>query len=124
MFVYAVGIICMMCNNQNRRIGDYVAGTVVVHDRKAEEVQLDYGSPAAGAASSPQLANIKADDLTLIETFLQRRAELDWAVRDNTAYRIAERITAKTGIARAPDESLDHFLETVARQVRDTARFR
>jgi hypothetical protein len=28
----------MMLNSQNRRLGDYVAGTVVVHDKRTQEV--------------------------------------------------------------------------------------
>jgi uncharacterized RDD family membrane protein YckC len=34
--MYGVGIVCMMLNSQNRRIGDYVAGTVVVHETRLE----------------------------------------------------------------------------------------
>jgi hypothetical protein len=45
-------------------------------------------------------------------------------VRDETAYKIATRITAKTGIERAPEQSLDDFLENMAKQVRDSARYR
>jgi hypothetical protein len=33
-------------------------------------------------------------------------------------------MTAKTGIERREDQSLDDFLESIARQVRDSARFR
>jgi hypothetical protein len=60
----------------------------------------------------------------LIETYLHRRADLDLAVRDKTAYQIATRITQRTGLQRDPNQPLDDFLEAVARQVRDTARFR
>jgi hypothetical protein len=33
-------------------------------------------------------------------------------------------MTAKTGIERNPDQSLDEFLEALARQARDAMRFR
>jgi hypothetical protein len=33
--MYGVGVLVMMLNRQSRRIGDYVAGTIVVHDRRA-----------------------------------------------------------------------------------------
>src|SRR5205814_4773073 len=36
--IYAVGLICMLCNQQNRRVGDYVAGTIVVHDKALDSV--------------------------------------------------------------------------------------
>jgi hypothetical protein len=60
----------------------------------------------------------------LIESYLQRRSNLDFAVRDRTAYQITARMTAKTGIERNPDQSLDEFLEALARQARDAMRFR
>ena len=39
---YAVGLVCMMISRQNRRLGDYVAGTLVVHDKKTAEVKPDW----------------------------------------------------------------------------------
>jgi uncharacterized RDD family membrane protein YckC len=122
--MYGVGIVCMMLNNEHKRLGDYVAGTVVVHDRRSEEVRPDWDTKANDTTSSTHLANVAPDDLVLVETYLQRRAHLDPVVRDNTAYQIATRITAKTGLQREPMESLDGFLEKVVGRIRDTARFR
>ena len=34
--MYGVGVLCMLLNRYSRRLGDYVAGTVVVHDRRTE----------------------------------------------------------------------------------------
>jgi uncharacterized RDD family membrane protein YckC len=140
--MYGVGIVCMMLNDQHRRLGDYVAGTVVVHDKHVQEVMPDLNTVAFMPRSNPydstmpqentasvdaagsKLAHISSDELVLIETFLQRRFDLDPIVRDDTAYKIAARITAKTGLERSANESLEHFLEVIARQVRDTARLR
>jgi uncharacterized RDD family membrane protein YckC len=141
--VYGVGIVCMMLNEQHRRLGDYVAGTVVVHDKRTQETmpELNTVSPliprttpydstqpseniAAASSSGSQLGQITSEELVLIETFLQRRYDLDPIVRDSTAYKIATRVCTKTGLLKDPNESWEHFLEVVARQVRDTARFR
>jgi len=122
--MYGAGIICMMLNSQNRRIGDFVAGTVVVHDQRTEEVRPDWNTAAEAAAVNPQLALLTADDLVLIETYLQRRFQLERTVRDSAAFQIGIRVTNKTGLQRDPSQSMDDFLEAVARQIRDTARFR
>jgi len=121
--MYAVGIVCMMLNNKNRRLGDFVAGTVVVHDKPAEEIPSVWSAPANVSASNPITGTVTAEELVLIETYLQRRYDLDLIVRDRTAYEIATRITARTGIQRAPEQSLDDFLESIAKRVRDTAGF-
>ena len=39
--MYGVGLICMMCNAQNRRVGDFIAGTIVVHDKALETARGD-----------------------------------------------------------------------------------
>jgi uncharacterized RDD family membrane protein YckC len=125
--MYGVGIVCMMLNSQNRRLGDYVAGTVVVHDKATEEVKPEWNTIREPAASNPQLAlitSVTAEELVLIETYLHRRAEMDLVLRDQVAYKIASRITENTGLQREPNQSLDDFLEASARQIRDTAAFR
>ena len=122
--MYGVGIVCMMLNSQNRRLGDYVAGTVVVHDKRTEEVKPDWNTLTEPAAANPQLSLVTSEELVLIETYLHRRVDMDLILRDQVAYKIASRISEKTGLRRGPNQSLDDFLETSARQIRDTARFR
>lgn len=122
--MYGVGIVCMMLNGQNRRIGDYVAGTVVVHDKRSGEVKPDWNTVAETAEANPQLALVASEELVLIETYLHRRAEMDPILRDQVAHKIATRLAEKSGLQRDPNQSLDDFLEASARQIRDVARFR
>lgn len=122
--LYIVGLVSMMISQRNQRLGDHLAGSIVVHEKRLDEARPEWavGEPAAESVS--QLLAVTPDELVLIETYLQRRDSLDFAVRDLTARQIANRITAKTGIERQPDQSLDDFLERVARKVRDGARLR
>jgi uncharacterized RDD family membrane protein YckC len=121
---YGIGIVSMMISSQHRRVGDYVAGTVVVHEKPTEDVKPEWNIVSEGSPTHSQLLQLTSEELVLIETYLHRRADLDLAVRDKTAYQIAARITQRTGVQRDPDQSLDDFLEGAARQIRDTARFR
>jgi uncharacterized RDD family membrane protein YckC len=122
--MFIVGAVTMMITRRHQRLGDLVAGSIVVHDKKAEEVRPDWSSSVEKTVASPQLAKISPEELVLIETYLHRRNSLDFAVRDATAHRIASRITAKTGIERPLSQSLDEFLESIAQQLRETAGFR
>ena len=122
--LYGVGIVCMMLSSQNRRLGDYVAGTVVIHDKRTDEVRPDWNLAATPASSSPEMGQVSAEELVLIETYLHRRWNLDPTVRVSTAIQIANRIKAKTGLTEEPGQSVDDFLESAARQIRDGARFR
>ena len=122
---YGVGVAVMICNHQSRRLGDFVAGTVVVHEKPTEEIRPSWNTSsnlAAGAA--PGIGQITADELVLIETYLHRRASLTRYVRLNTAIKIVERIQAKTGLQPEPNQNVDDFLEYAARKIRDSGQFR
>jgi uncharacterized RDD family membrane protein YckC len=124
--IYGVGLVCMMCNRQSRRLGDFVAGTVVVHEKPTEEVRPSWNtaSESISASSLPGPAQADADELVLIETYLSRRFELDPEVRLRTAIQIADRIKAKTGLESQPRQHVDDFLEEAARRIRDSGAFR
>jgi uncharacterized RDD family membrane protein YckC len=134
--LYAVGVVCMLLNRRNRRLGDFVAGTVVVHETPVSDTKpyVDVaprgaatGAPAstaaAAAAVDSDLAQLAREDLLLIETYLQRRNDLDWLVRDKMAEEIAARVRARAGLADDKSQSPDDFLEAVARRIRENARF-
>lgn len=125
--LYLVGIVSVFISRQNQRLGDLLVGSIVVHDKAPEQVRIDWSTTNANASTSdalPELNKISSEELILIETYLQRRDSFDLATRDATAYKIATRITAKTGIQRDITQSLDEFLERIAKQLRDSAKLR
>jgi uncharacterized RDD family membrane protein YckC len=122
--LYAAGVVVMMLNRQSRRIGDFVAGTVVVYDMLGDKTMPDWQPGATAEVPRGSLARVSANELQLIETYLVRRADLDEHVRDQLADQIVRRIQQQAGIVRKPEQSADAFLESVAQQVRDEARFR
>ncbi len=121
--IYGVGLVCMMCNRQSRRVGDFVAGTVVVHEKPSEDVRPAWNTVSANDSAPGALGKITADELVLIETYLSRRFELAGDVRLTTAIQIANRIKAKTGLEPSANQHVDDFLEEAARKVRDGGRF-
>jgi uncharacterized RDD family membrane protein YckC len=122
--IYGVGLVCMMCNRQSRRLGDFVAGTVVVHEKPTEEVRPSWSTATEASSAEPRVVQATADELVLIETYLSRRWELDPEVRLRTAIQIADRIKAKTGLESQPRQHVDDFLEEAARRIRNSGHFR
>lgn len=124
--LYAVGIICMMLNRHSRRLGDLAAGTVVVHDKAPARIDAEWIAAAvnAPAAATPQISRLTDAEVVLVETYLQRRTEVDFPARAEVRIQIAKRISERTGLTPDPEQSLDDFLEAVARHARDTARLR
>ena len=122
--MYGVGLISMMCNNQSKRLGDFIAGTIVVHDKAIETAAPTWGNRTEGVARQPEFGKLSPDDLVLIETYLSRRYEIDQVVRRTTAEQIVAMTVQKTGVPKPADQSDDDFLEAIARQLRDGAAFR
>ena len=126
--MYGVGIVCVLLSRQNKRVGDYAAGTVVVHEKPLDEIQP--GWEAVDAATAAPVApvydgrRLNDQELQVIEAFLQRRHDLPPDLRATTAQQIAARIAHRLQITPDPAVSVETFLETLARERRDAARFR
>lgn len=127
---YAVGITTVMFSKNYKRLGDYVAGTVVVHEKPLEEVAptwqaveaaMTQADPPAGVYNGKLLT---PQELQVIEAFLQRRYELSPEMRAQTATQIAQRIVYRLQLTVQPGTNVETFLETLARERRDAARFR
>jgi len=124
--IYAVGCITMFIDLKNRRLGDLVAGTVVVHEREEDSsIFLDRKWTATTAAPTTEnvASKLTVQELELIETFLSRRLDLDPEVRRQTAARIAASIALKLNVAPENRPADEEFLQTVSREYRDTARY-
>jgi uncharacterized RDD family membrane protein YckC len=120
---YVIGIISAFISAQNKRLGDIVAGTVVVHEKAMLEAQPEFGVRAAVHAPALPAVEISGDELELIERFLQRRYDLTPEVRRQNAEQIAARLRARLGAAEDGSASAEDFLESLARDKRNRAGF-
>src|SRR6266849_5368333 len=121
---YGVGILTAMFNKQNKRLGDLVAGTVVVHERPLGEMQPVWAlSSSVPGAQTPTLvyniARLSVEELQLIEAFLQRRYELPPQLRIQTAFQIAARVSRTLEIPQEGRPDPETLLETLARERRN-----
>ena len=122
---YGVGVLTMLLNSKNRRLGDYVAGTIVVHETSDREASLFFNTPTRADFTLHQAAGLTPQEAELIETFLARRLEIPPEVRQYNAMRIADMISARLQIppqARPPDN--ENFLELMVREFRNRAHYR
>lgn len=120
--VYALGALVMFISPQNKRLGDYVAGTIVIHDRKPEEDDIFFNTKDE-FAEGINFSVLTPDDLNAVETFLQRRLDLSADVRQKTALRLADHFRQKCEVAPGQHTSPEDFLEFLVRGYRRTARF-
>jgi uncharacterized RDD family membrane protein YckC len=105
---YTLSAISALISKENKRLGDFAAGTIVVRERSETVPDLD------AYLSRP----IRTDtgltdaDRMLVERFLARRATLDPSARVRLAARIADRVrpTLRASYGHLNDESLLEFL--------------
>ena len=139
---YAIGIITMLCNRRSKRLGDFAAGTLVVHERAPEPPlwggsgsrTITAGAFAATPISPPvadpnavdlpadAVARLTADDLNVIDHFFARAIDIDIARRHALAERLAHQMTVKMGIAMPEGVTPERVLESIARILRGIRR--
>jgi uncharacterized RDD family membrane protein YckC len=144
---FLVGVVTMLCNKRNQRLGDLVAGTLVVHERLDEssllyqtsttlvapvgfaaptigqEVVAPWGNAVAPMFPDDAVAKLSSQDLMVIETFFSRMLDLPMATRASVAYRMAAQMAAKMGVV-VPEGNPERALESVAYQMRSQGRVR
>ena len=105
---YALSAISALISKENKRLGDFAAGTIVVRDRADAVADLD-AYLARPARADTGLAEA---DRVLIERFFARRATLDPLARMRLATRIADRVrpTLRDAHPQLGDEALLEFL--------------
>jgi uncharacterized RDD family membrane protein YckC len=143
--LYLVGVITMLCNKRNQRLGDLVAGTIVVHERLDEpsllyqtsttlvapvgfaaqpvgqEAVAPWGQTVTAMFPADAVARLNAQDLMVIETFFARMLDLPMETRAAVAYRMAAQMAAKMGVV-LPEGNPERALESMAYQMRSGGR--
>ncbi len=122
---YAVGLVTMLLNDKHRRVGDYVAGTLVVHESSDRESALFFNTTANSQFAIPQASHLTLQEAELIETFLSRRLDIPAEIRQQNGQRIADMVSARLGITpdvRPADN--ENFLELLVKEFRNRAAYR
>ena len=129
---YLAGVITMLCNRKNKRLGDMAAGTLVVHELpvndRPEDAFLSGENFFAKEQPKPEsalaadaIARLEPADLHVMETFFTRALDLDMQTRAAMAARIAARMAAKMKVP-LPEGNPERTLEALAKAMRGTGR--
>ncbi len=124
---YGVALVVSLCDGQRRRLGDLVAGTVVVRERTAPVAWTPRAASAPGSASgafADALLTLSLDEATrdLAADYLARRESLTPDARARVRAEVIETILDRASSAESRSELLrkltlenqEPFLESVA----------
>jgi hypothetical protein len=132
---YSIGLISVFVSTRDQRVGDMVAGTVVVREREAEAPAFAqvFASPVSDPALrrsfkpvpfTASLDSLKESEIEVVEAFLRRRWDLADVPRQWMAWRVSLPIMYK--IRPAYDLSTftyEGFLEELLHRYRAQHRF-
>ena len=113
---YSIGLISVFSTTRDQRVGDMVAGTVVVREREAEAPEFSQlfatpvSDPALRRSFKPvnftaSLSSLTDSEIQVVETFLRRRWDLADVPRQWMAWRVSLPILFKI----RPTYDLDTF---------------
>jgi uncharacterized membrane protein SpoIIM required for sporulation/uncharacterized RDD family membrane protein YckC len=90
---YAVGMLSIIFSKQGKRLGDVVAGTIVVREALVRQLApIEVDAPAEAAA--PLEAALTEDEFVVLERFMDRRTMLDADRRVALASQLAIRLAS------------------------------
>jgi len=116
--LYAVGMLSALLTGQNQRLGDLLAGSIVVREASLAQLRPVWDSSAASSSVGVGQAQLSGEDLALIEAFLARRSELPGNVRARIASGILERLQARSQVQVDGGLSAESALEALAHGLR------
>jgi uncharacterized RDD family membrane protein YckC len=132
---YSVGLVSVFVSSRDQRVGDFVAGTVVVREREAQAPTFEqvFSAPTSDAAlrRSFKPVQFKADlrpltiaEIEVVEAFLRRRWDIDEAARQWMAWRVATPILHKLRPEFDPSQfTYEGFLEELLHRCHAAHRF-
>ena len=93
-FLYSVGIVSAVSSKSGKRLGDMMAGTIVVRERLAPAAR----SAASEAVAGPELTTaLSESDYVLLDRFIGRLESLDADRRRTIAAQLVERFSEQLG---------------------------
>ena len=123
---YAVGMVSAILTKENKRLGDLVAGSLVVRESAFSNLKPAWQTaetPAAPALSPMGADRLSPEECVLIDSYLNRRLDLEPSVRFRMADEIFRRLKPKLMLPAESTLSSDRILEALAYERRASGRY-
>jgi uncharacterized RDD family membrane protein YckC len=118
---YGVGLTSLLLTRDSQRLGDLVAGTIVVYQDPVQTDSLLADFPAADESEPPlpaeQLAAVPNEMILLADEYLRSRTELAPRPRQEIAAELVELMRQASGLQPRASQSVESFLASVVRQL-------
>jgi uncharacterized RDD family membrane protein YckC len=107
---YFLSVVCMLLSSENKRLGDYAAGTIVVRDRTMEiSDPKGWRTPQREISAANSFASkLDPKELAVVDLYVARKTSLAPEAARQTAAKIANMLRTKVGpdLASLSDDEL------------------
>lgn len=115
-----IGFFCILFSKQEKRIGDWLAGTLVVQSERAiGEAKVGFSQSSQALANElleqAKIGNLLPDDFATLREYLQRRTILTKAARQKLSMELAQQLKEIVELEQLPREQMpaEQFLEAI-----------
>lgn len=113
-----IGFFCILLQGQEQRLGDLVAGTLVVRTTPPTPKSFDLSAQAQVVADYllevADLSQLHPDEFGVVRQYLQRRQQFNQRAKTKMSLELAESIRTSLGLKQIPAQTTpDQFLEGV-----------
>lgn len=116
---YGVGLVSLLATRRCQRIGDLVAGTLVVYQQNGStEAEVSFSSPATevNPLSVVKLGALPAELVETCDEYLRSREQLGPKYRQQIGHELMELVEQISGLSPADNQSTEAFLLKVVSQ--------
>ncbi|MTD58099.1 RDD family protein [Amycolatopsis sp. RM579] len=119
----AVALICSLVSEKSKRVGDFLAGTVVVLERAPEELRVDIvmPPPLMSWAAGLELSGLPDDLALAVRQYLARYSSLRPEARDSLGLNLAHEVAGRIGAPVPPGVPPWAYLMAVLAERRNRA---
>jgi uncharacterized RDD family membrane protein YckC len=115
---YAVGLIAIVTNKRNQRLGDLAAGTVVIRDLKLVAAPAYLADGIDLTVLPPwDVSMVSEEEVGLVRRFAERRKSMQPANRAHLAAVLAGPLRAKIAAPDAPSDDVDFLIRLLAEKL-------
>ncbi len=114
-----IGVFFIVFSKQEKRLGDWAAGTLVIQEQRPNRRETVIVSDRAKelAIELPEMTDLNQllpDDFAVIRTYLQRRSQMEPKARTELSLKLARQLRSIINLETIPANTVsDHFLEAV-----------
>lgn len=109
-----IGLLFIVFDKKERRLGDFAGGTLVIRERRMEDMSVEVMCPESHSLTQHiDAGRITPEEYQIVSSFLSRRVKLNRAARQLLANQLREYLLPKVSAGQLNQERPEAFLEAV-----------